>query len=64
MYKVTLKNKSYYELEFVFDSMVDAAGFISTALRNTIELGLVAVVEEEITAKVTEKIPDEFEELE
>ena len=56
MYKVILRGKkSYHTLEFVFPDMVTAGGFISTALRRS--------VEDELEAIVEEAIPEGFAEL-
>jgi hypothetical protein len=52
MIKVTLHDKKgYHTIEFVFHDMVEAGGFISTALRHTVAGELQAIVEEEIPAE-------------
>lgn len=52
MIKVTLHDKKgYHTIAFVFHDMVEAGGFISTALRHTVAGELQAIVEEEIPAE-------------
>lgn len=59
MIKVTLK-AGYQELEFIFPDMVEAAGFMSAAMRNSVDANFKCETEQ----YSVQPLPEGFEEME